>query len=115
MILISIIGVIANIGFILVLIMGLYLCRKFTFTEGYYFFLMMIVSFIISYSYPIYINTYFDSIVESINNVMTIGQFLALTSTIGLIFKAVAFFILVIGILRKWKGKKDHKKTTIDV
>lgn len=90
------------------LIFGLILCRKYNFTAGFYFFLILIVLQILSYIYPPFINKYIDSLVESHSPPqisMTIGEIIAWLSLLPKIIEVIAFCFLVVGLYRLWKSK----------
>ncbi|TCZ79365.1 hypothetical protein E0485_05755 [Paenibacillus albiflavus] len=111
----SAIGIIASIAYLLILTLGLYLCKKNKFTEGFYFFLFLIIFQISSYFLPNFIGKLIDYYQGNKSQVpigMTIGEFVAFLSYIGLIIKSLPFFILVIGLYRRWKPESKNSSHT---
>lgn len=111
-VLLGIMIILVTVLFSALLIFGLILCRKYTFTAGFYFFLILIINQISSYIYPPFFNKYIDSLVESHTPLpmsMTIGEILVWFSLLPKIIEVIAFCFLVVGLYRMWKYKKIKK------
>ncbi len=87
--------------FLLTLIVGMVISRKKSFSEGFYFFLIMILSQVHSYVLPFYTNSLFDYYQRNIGSEVTLGEVFILISYIDKLIAAVAFVILVIGIFKR--------------
>jgi len=106
--LISIMSISITFIFSVLFIFGLILCRKHSFTEGFYFFLILIVHLIFPYFYSPFIQKYIDSLVGSNNSPpmgMTIGELLAWFTLLPRMIEIIAFSFLVVGLYRMWKSK----------
>jgi hypothetical protein len=98
--------IVAIIAYLLILIAGLYFCKKTRFTEGVYFFLIMIIFQVCSYFVPFYTGKLLDYYQQNnaqIPGGMSIGELIASYSIIGYTLKVIPFLILVIGLYRLWK------------
>ena len=84
------------------LIFGLILCRKHSFTAGFYFFLIIIIHQLLPYIYYPFVNNYIDSF--SRGNT-PIGEIVASFSIFPRILEVIAFSFLVVGLYRMWKSK----------
>jgi len=103
--LLSIVSILLTVILSGLFILGLILCRKHSFTAGFYFFLILLVHLILTYIYPHFIRRYIDSIAGTPPMGMTIGEFIAWMSMIPRIIEAIAFIVLVVGLYRMWKSK----------
>jgi len=100
--------------FLILLIIGLILCRKHLFTAGFYFFLILILNKVLSFIYSAYIAKYIDSLHESNKQPplgMTIGELVSWFSLIPTIIELIAFAILIIGLYTLWKSKAQSSKS----
>jgi hypothetical protein len=105
--------VICIVVFAALLIVGLILCKKHSFSGGFYFFLFIIIdkiySLIYSMAAPPLIKNYVDHATTPLPMGMTLGGSIALISyannSIEYIFKIIAFSFLVIGLYRIWKSR----------
>lgn len=106
-------SIIAGVVYILILILGIYICKKTSFIEGVYFFSILTLYQICSYFLPYYFNklvTYYLHNTDQLPLGMSIGELLAFYSIIGLILKAMPFLILVYGLYRRWKVGMNKPK-----
>ncbi|MCQ6564119.1 hypothetical protein [Paenibacillus mendelii] len=105
---ISIMIIFLKIIFLFLLIFGLLQCRKYSFTAGFYFFLILTVHEISSYIYPPFINKYIHSLAGGNTPPpmgMNIGELVAWFSLLPRIIEVIAFSVLVVGLYRMWKSK----------
>jgi hypothetical protein len=108
----NVIGIIAGVVYLLILILGIYICKKNKFIEGIYFFSILIIFQVCSYFIPFYTNKLFDYYLrnsEQIPGGMSIGELLTIYSIIGIVVRTIPFLILVYGLYRRWKiGIKNN-------
>ncbi len=102
------IGIIIGAIYLISLIVGLIICRKQLFTEGFYFFLIMIISQVHSFFAPLYTNIVIDHYQKNgASGGLTLGQFVISISYMDTLINSIAFLILVIGFYRRWKRSSD--------
>lgn len=108
MILFNVISILLTILFLALFMFGLIQCRKHSFTAGFYFFLILIVSHISPLIFSPIMGKYIDSLAErnaSSPMGMTIGELVTWINLIPRIIEVIAFCILVVGLYRMWKSK----------
>lgn len=106
--LLIIVSMLLTVLFLAFLFLGLVLCRKNSFKEGFYFFLILIVHKISTYFYIPLLNTFTDSIVTgrySLPMGMTIGEFVSWWTLFPIIINLFAFGILIFGLYKLWRNK----------
>jgi len=106
--LINVIFIFLSVFYLILLIFGLVLCRKHSFTPGFYFFLILIILRLSPYIYSPLVHNYIDHIMNNgkIPMDMTIGEILAWFNLIPQIVEIIAYSILVIGLYTMWKSKR---------
>lgn len=103
--LLSIFFLIAQITFIALLVVGLVLCKKHFFKEGFYFFLLLLINEILSRLISWYANSNIDFWINNPPLGMTFGEFFSLMSLFPRVIEFIAFGLLVFGFHRMWKMK----------
>ncbi|XID94877.1 hypothetical protein ACF3MZ_10315 [Paenibacillaceae bacterium WGS1546] len=105
----SIIFVILQVSLLMTFIMGMIICKKKSFMEGFYFFLIMIVSQIHSlFLAPQYTKRILDNyVVNPAPADLSLGQIMALLSYIHPILQLVAVSILVSGLYKRWSRTRS--------
>lgn len=107
-----------NIVLLALLVFGLVLCKKHSFSEGFYFFLILIISkiypFIYSFTISPLIKNYIDNFDYSNNTLpmgMTMGEMITIIAYINrsilLFIELSAYIFLVVGLFRLWNTKKN--------
>lgn len=91
--------------FLFLLFFGLFQCRKNSFSAGFYFFLILIVTQILTFVIQPLIGFYVNNR-DDVPFGITMGEFTALilgvSYMIETILKMIAFTILIIGLYRIW-------------
>lgn len=104
--------IIAGVVYILVLILGIYICKKIRFIEGIYFFSILVIFQICSYFLPFYTSKLVDYYLlnrEKIPGGMSFGELAASYLIMVKVLKTIPFLILVSGLYRSWKvGIKNN-------
>lgn len=103
---INLLGISVNVIFLVALIAGVMLCKKQSFTEGFYFFIIMIIVQLHSFVSPLYMNAIFENFQS---NRISLGQFIILISYIDKFILAIAFILLVFGLFRRGQLNKSSK------
>lgn len=106
--LLIIVSMLITVLYLAFLIFGLVLCRKNSFKEGFYFFLILIVHKIASYLYIPLLNKLTDSLAtrnKPLPMNMTIGEVVGWWTLFPIMIDLVAFGILAFGLYKMWRNK----------
>ncbi|GAA0459523.1 hypothetical protein [Alkalibacillus silvisoli] len=107
------ISVLIPVPTIVLLIVGLIFSRKLSFTGGFYFFLLLLISEL----YQIILGTggirIMDYFLEHGPPMgMTMGEFVVWTTYIPRVLELIAFTFLVVGLFKLWKSSTSKTKET---
>ncbi|MDQ0350330.1 hypothetical protein J2R98_000133 [Alkalibacillus filiformis] len=107
------ISVLIPVATVVLLIVGLIISRKFAFTGGFYFFLLLIISELYQFimktgGIGIRMVDYFQEHGPPMG--MTMGEFVVWTSFIPRVLELIAFTFLVVGLFKLWKTSASKTK-----
>lgn len=97
---------------IVCMVSGLMLCKYFAFREGVIFFSILLILKLLSVPYTLTLQqlvTHLYSNNSSPPFGWTMGQFIQRVSSIPAVFELIAYIILVAGLYRLWKLKKQSQ------
>ncbi|GEN45413.1 hypothetical protein [Alkalibacillus haloalkaliphilus] len=108
--LLEFVNVLILVATVVLLIVGLIISRKLSFTGGFYFFLLLLISelYQITFATSITIMRYFQEHGPPMG--MTMGEYVMWTSYIPRVLELIAFTFLVVGLFKLWKSSTSNTK-----
>lgn len=107
MIFIELLAGLVQVLYIVALVAGAVICVRQKFMAGIYFFLILFVVDISKYVYTPAIEHWIENGRRLVGG-LTVGETAVVISIIINLLKVAAFFILVIGLYRRWRSSSTH-------